>query len=101
MILNVHIDAMDTLCRIIKNILLNFTATTFMGIQRSINLMEYVKLRRMRFDEIYDRTMEIMYRLKTLGYEVIYIWEKDYKQYLIDKDNEYLFEGLFEYSRLL
>ena len=58
------------------------------------------KLRRMRFDEIYNKTMERMYRIKALGYEVIYIWEQDYKQYLYDKDNE-LIEGLFEYYRLL
>jgi len=58
------------------------------------------KLRRMRFDEIYNKTMERMYRIKALGFEVIYIWEQDYKQYLYDKDNE-LIEGLFEYYRLL
>jgi len=55
----------------------------------------------MRFDEIYNKTMERMYRIKTLGYEVIYIWERDYKQYLYDKDNEFFFEGLFEYYRFL
>ena len=54
----------------------------------------------MRFDEIYKKTEERMYRIKALGYEVIFIWEQDYKQYLYDKDNE-LIEGLFEYYRLL
>ena len=58
------------------------------------------KLRSMRFDEIYNKTMERMHRIKALGYEVIYIWEQDYKQYLYDKDNEFI-EGLFEYYRLL
>ena len=58
------------------------------------------KLRRMRFDEIYNKTMQRMYRIKALGFEVIYIWERDYKQYLYDKDNE-LIEGLFEYYKLL
>ena len=55
----------------------------------------------MRFDDIYEKTMWRMRRIKALGFEVIYVWEKDYKQYLIDRDNEYLFEGLFEYYRLL
>ena len=58
------------------------------------------KLRRMRFDEIYNKTMQRMYRIKALGYDVIFIWEQDYKQYLYDKDNEFI-EGLFEYYRLL
>ena len=55
----------------------------------------------MTFGELYKKTEERMYRIKMLGYEVIYVWEKDYKQYLIDRDNEYLFEGLLEYYRLL
>jgi len=59
------------------------------------------KLRRMRFDEIYNKTMERMYRLKTLGYEVIYVWERDYKQYLYNRDNEFFFEGLLDYYKLL
>jgi len=59
------------------------------------------KLRRMRFDEIYNKTMERMYRIKALGYEVIYVWERDYKQYLYDKDNEFFFEGLLDYYKLL
>ena len=57
------------------------------------------KLRRMRFDDIYEKTMWRMCRIKALGFEVIYVWEKDYKQYLYDRDNEYFFEGLFEYYR--
>ena len=40
------------------------------------------KLRRMRFDDIYEKTMWRMCRIKALGFEVIYVWEKDYKQYL-------------------
>ena len=52
----------------------------------------------MRFDEIYNKTMERMYRL---GYEVIYVWERYYRQYLYDRDNEYLFEGLLDYYKLL
>ena len=55
----------------------------------------------MRFDDIYNKTMERMYRIKSLGYKVIYIWERDYKQYLIDRDNEYLFEGLLDYYKVL
>jgi len=58
------------------------------------------KLRRMTFGELFKKTEERMYRIKALGYEVIYIWERDYKQYLYDKDNEFI-EGLFEYYRLL
>jgi len=58
------------------------------------------KLRRMTFGELFKKTEERMYRIKALGYEVIYIWERDYNQYLYDKDNE-LIEGLFEYYRLL
>ena len=59
------------------------------------------KLRRIRFDEIYNKIMERMHRIKALGYEVIYIWERDYKQYLYDKDNEFFFEGLLDYYKLL
>jgi len=59
------------------------------------------KLRRMRFDEIYNKTMERMHRIKALGYKVIYIWERDYKQYLYDRDNEFFFEGLLDYYKLL
>ena len=58
------------------------------------------KFRRMTFGELFKKTEERMCRIKALGYEVIYIWEQDYKQYLYDKDNE-LIEGLFEYYRLL
>ena len=58
------------------------------------------KLRRITFGELFKKTEERMYRIKALGYEVIYIWEQDYKQYLYEKDNE-LIEGLFEYYRLL
>jgi len=58
------------------------------------------KLRRMTFGDLYKKTEERMYRIKALGFEVIYIWEQDYKQYLYDKDNEFI-EGLFEYYRLL
>ena len=49
---------------------------------------------------IHNKTMQRMYRIKALGFEVFYIWEQDYKQYLFDKDNEFI-EGLFEYYRLL
>ena len=56
--------------------------------------------KKLTFGELYEKTMWRMYRIKALGYEVIYIWEQDYKQYLYDKDNE-LIEGLFEYYRLL
>jgi len=42
-----------------------------------------------------------MHRIKALGYEVIYIWERDYKQYLFDKDNEFFFEALLDYYKLL
>ena len=59
------------------------------------------KLRRLTFGELYRKTEERMYRIKALGYEVIYIWEQDYKQYLYDRDNEFFFEGLFEYYRFL
>ena len=41
-----------------------------------------------------------MNRLKSLGYKVIYIWERDYKQYLIDKD-EYFSKGLLDYYKVL
>ena len=58
------------------------------------------KLRRITFGELFKKTEERMCRIKALGYEVIYIWEQDYKQYLYDKDNEFI-EGLFEYYRLL
>ena len=63
--------------------------------------MAYLNIKKMTFGELYDKTMERMYRLKTLGFEVIYIWERDYRQYLYERENEYLFEGLFEYYRLL
>ena len=43
------------------------------------------KVRRLKFDELYQKTMERMNRIKALGYEVIYIWEKDYQQYLIER----------------
>jgi len=59
------------------------------------------KLRRITFGELYKKTEERMCRIKALGYEVIYIWELDYMQYLHDRDNEFFFEGLFEYYRFL
>ena len=58
------------------------------------------KLRRITFGDLYKKTEERMHRIKALGYEVLFIWEQDYKQYLYDKDNEFI-EGLFEYYKLL
>ena len=61
--------------------------------------MKFVNLGE-RDDELYKKTMERMNRLKSLGYKVIYIWERDYKQYLIDR-NEYFSEGLLDYYKVL
>ena len=61
---------------------------------------EICKLREKRYDEVYKKTMERMTRLKSLGYTVIYIWERDYKQYLIDR-NDYFSEGLLDYYKVL
>ena len=61
---------------------------------------EICKLRGKRYDELYKKTMERMTRLKSLGYTVIYIWERDYKQYLIDR-NDYFSEGLLDYYKVL
>jgi len=58
------------------------------------------KLRRITFGELYKKTEERMYRIKALRYEVIFIWEQDYKQYLIDR-NDYFSEGLLGYYKVL
>ena len=58
------------------------------------------KLRRITFGELYKKTEERMYRIKALGYKVIFIWEQDYKQYLIDR-NDYFSEGLLGYYNAL
>jgi len=74
-----------------KKYIVEFHGNYYHGNPRIYKSDSVCKLRRITFGELYDKTMERMYRIKTLGYEVIYIWEQDYKQYLHDRDNEYFF----------
>ena len=84
-----------------KKYIVEFHGNYYHGNPRIYKSDSVCKLRRITFGELYDKTMERMYRIKALGYEVIYIWEQDYKQYLHDRDNEFFFEGLFEYYKFL
>ena len=40
--------------------------------------------------------MDRMFRIKALGYEIIYIWESDYKQYAYD--SYFDFTNIMDYS---
>ena len=83
-----------------KKYVVEFHGDYFHGNPKIFKPDSVCKFKRMTYGELYKKTEERMHRIKALGYEVIFIWEQDYKQYLYDKDNE-LIEGLFEYYRLL
>jgi len=84
-----------------KKYIVEFLGDYFHGNLKIYKLDGISKHKKMTFGELYKKTMERMNRLKSLGYTAIYIWERDYKQYLIDRDNEYLFEGLLDYYKVL
>jgi len=84
-----------------KKYIVEFHGDYFHGNPKIYKPDSVCKLRRLTFGELYRKAEERVHRIKALDFEVIYIWEQDYKQYLYDKDNEYLFEGLFEYYRVL
>ena len=67
-----------------KKYIVEFHGDYFHGNPKIYKPAGICKLRRKRFDEIYEKTMWRMRRIKALGFEVIYVWEKDYKQYLYD-----------------
>ena len=67
-----------------KKYVIEFHGDYFHGNPKIYKPDSICKLRHMRFDELYKKTMERMYRIKALGYEVIYIWEYDFQNYLND-----------------
>ena len=83
-----------------KKYVVEFHGNFFHGNPKIYKPDSICKLRRITFGELYKKTEERMYRIKALGYEVIFIWEQDYKQYLFDKDNEFI-GSLFEYYKIL
>ena len=67
-----------------KKYVVEFHGDYFHGNPKMYKPESICKLRRIRFDELYKKTMERMSRIKALGYEVIYIWEQDFMKYLDD-----------------
>lgn len=67
-----------------KKYVVEFHGDYFHGNPKIYKPDSICKLRNMRFDELYKKTMERMFRIKALGYEVIYIWQEDFQNYLND-----------------
>ena len=67
-----------------KKYVVEFHGDYFHGNPKIYKPESICKLRSITFDELYKNTMNRMYRIKALGYEVIYIWEQDFMTYLDD-----------------
>ena len=67
-----------------KKYVVEFHGDYFHGNPKIYKPDSVCKLRNLRFDELYKKTMERMYRIKALNYEVIYIWQQDFMKYLDD-----------------
>jgi hypothetical protein len=68
-----------------KKYIVEFHGDYFYGNPKIYDPNTICKKRSIIFGEIYNKTMDRMYRIKALGYEIIYIWERDYRNYLKDK----------------
>ena len=74
-----------------KKYVVEFHGDYWHGNPKVFNPNSKCKIRSLTFEEIYQKTMDRMFRIKALGYEVYYIWERDFKQYLLDNGPELSF----------
>ena len=83
-----------------KKYVVEFHGDYWHGNPKVYNPESICKFRSLTFDELYKKTMDRMKRIKAMGYEVIYIWERDYKNYLEDRKENIYANLIYYYNEL-
>jgi hypothetical protein len=74
-----------------SNTILEFHGDYYHGNPNKYDADQWNETTKCTFGDLYESTMERMDNLKTMGYNVIYIWEGDYKKW---KKNDVAFSDL-------